>query len=255
MDADNAADVRWRIGFLPQKPPLYEEMTVRSFLDFAARLRGVTDRVDHRVDEVIEMVDVVPYADAPIGRLSDGYRQRVGIGQAVIHDPALVILDEPTSQLDPAQLRDMRALIRSLKERHTVLLSSHNLPEISQTCDRLLVIHEGQLKASGAEDELRSRMDVSHRFQVAVLGEAKAIESTISALTTEGVLIDAQISAGGDETVIDVMLARNEPHRLARTLIEGGLELTRLQPHEHELESVFLQLTAEAQATEAKEPS
>jgi len=163
MDADNAAEVRWRIGFLPQQPPLYEDMTVRGFFDFAARLRGVEDGVEARIDEVTEMVDVVDYRDERIGNLSDGYKQRVGIGQAVIHDPALVILDEPTSQLDPAQLREMRTIIRQLKDRHTVLLSSHNLPEISQTCDRLMVIHDGQLQATGDEESLRGKLGAGKR--------------------------------------------------------------------------------------------
>lgn len=246
MVADNAADVRWRIGFLPQQPPLYEDMSVRAFLDFAARLRGWSHRVEARVDEVIELVDVRDYRDEPIANLSDGYRQRVGIGQAVIHDPALVILDEPTSQLDPAQLRQMRKIIRQLKDHHTVLLSSHNLPEISQTCDRLLVIHEGQMMASGGEDELRNRMDVAHRIQATVRGDPNAVQGVVDRLREEGVIKAAKTMVTGEAQLVEVDLSGDHAHLLARGLVEAGLDLTRLQPQESELEAVFLQLTGEA---------
>ena len=245
MHADNAADVRWRIGFLPQRPPLYEDMTVRGFLDFAARLRGVSSGLERRIDEVIELVDVTEYRDERIRSLSDGYRQRVGIGQAVIHDPALVILDEPTSQLDPAQLKEMRSIIRQLKDQHTVLLSSHNLPEISQTCDRLLVIHEGQLMATGGEEELRGQMEVRPSLQVGLRGDAARVEKTVEALKADGVIQAANILKHGESFILDVTLAKDEPHRVARAVIEAGLDLMRLQPQESELEAVFLQLTTD----------
>ncbi len=247
MDADNAPQVRWRIGFLPQRPPLYDDMTVRGFLHFAAQLRGVDDGVEARVDEVLEMVDVRDYENERITSLSDGYRQRVGIGQAVIHDPALVILDEPTSQLDPAQLKEMRAIIRRLKDQHTVLLSSHNLPEISQTCDRLLVIHDGELKASGPEDELRGHMGGRPRLQIAVTGDRSLVDQTIAQLRSQDVLTESEVTVVHGQLQIDATLARDEPHVVARAVVEAGLALHRLQPLESELESVFLMLTGEKQ--------
>ncbi|MEL7367910.1 MAG: ABC transporter ATP-binding protein [Myxococcota bacterium] len=245
MDADNAAEVRWRIGFLPQQPPLYEDMTVRGFFDFAARLRGIEDGVEARIDEVTEMVDVVDYRDERIGNLSDGYKQRVGIGQAVIHDPALVILDEPTSQLDPAQLREMRTIIRQLKDRHTVLLSSHNLPEISQTCDRLMVIHDGQLQATGDEESLRGKLGAGNKVELAVIGSAEKLDETLTVLQKDGLVAGVSVQAHGDQLFVDATLTRDEPQRLARAVIEAGLDLTRLQPQQNELEAVFLQLTGE----------
>ena len=245
MTADNAPDIRWRIGFLPQKPPLYEEMTVRGFLEFAARLRGLDQGVSARVDEVIELVEVFDYRNERIDRLSDGYRQRVGIGQAIVHRPALVILDEPTSQLDPAQLRQMRSIIQQLKNDHTVLLSSHNLPEISQTCDRLLVIHQGKLMASGAEDELRSRMGLQPRVRATAFGDQHVLEETIERLKADGLIASIDYEIQGQTLLINATLTQDEPHRLARALIEAGLELTRMQPHLGELESVFLRLTQE----------
>ncbi len=245
MNADSAHTVRWRIGFLPQRPPLYDEMTVRGYLTFAARLRGLGHRVPERVDEIIEMIDAGPYRDERIGRLSDGYRQRVGIGQAIIHRPTLVILDEPTSQLDPAQLKQMRALITRLKEHHTVLLSTHNLPEISQTCDRLLIIHRGELMAQGSEDELRRQLDVRPRFIARVVGEEALVQSTVDRLLEEAVLTSASVERFDGGHAIEATLADDEPHRLARAVIEAGLELTRLQPDERELEAVFLRLTEE----------
>ena len=243
MDADNAPDVRWRIGFLPQRPPLYEEMTVRGFLDFAARLRGWTGNVAARVDEVVELVDVKSYADDLIGHLSDGYRQRVGIGQAVIHDPALVILDEPTSQLDPAQLKEMRTIIRQLKEHHTVLLSSHNLPEIAQTCDRLLVIHDGQLVASGDEEALIEQLEAGQSLYVGFNGDAATFQAVMDRLQKEGRV--AGVKPVEDADYMHVTMTGDHASTVAKAVIEAGLDLTRLQPESAELETVFLQLTKE----------
>ena len=138
----NPASLRWRIGFLPERPPVYEDMHVRQYLEFAAQLRGQST---HRVQEVTELTGLENVSKQRIGTLSHGYRQRLGIAQAIVHDPALVVLDEPINGLDPIQIKEMRDLITSLKQRHTVLVSSHILTEISQTCDRILVLQEGKL--------------------------------------------------------------------------------------------------------------
>src|SRR6476469_10168301 len=152
-------EVRRRIGFLPDTPPLYNDMTVGRYLKFAAELRGVVgSEADKAVTEAEEKTATREVHDRPIFSLSHGYRQRVGVAQALVHRPKLLILDEPTSGLDPVQIVEMRQLIRSLRGSHTILLSSHNLPEISQTCDRLLVIQNGEIVAQDTEQELAKRL-------------------------------------------------------------------------------------------------
>ena len=148
-------EVRKRIGYLPDTPPLYGEMTVREYLTYCARLHGVARAdLEKRVSEAIELTEVVDQADQIISSLSHGFRQRVGIAQAIVHRPELVVLDEPISGLDPVQIVEMRELVRSLRGEHTVIVSSHILHEISETCDLILVIRDGQIVASGTEAEL-----------------------------------------------------------------------------------------------------
>ncbi|RME01395.1 MAG: ABC transporter ATP-binding protein, partial [Deltaproteobacteria bacterium] len=138
--------IRARIGFLPEEPPLYDEMTVRGYLRYLARLRGLdARRASARLEEVMARTGIEDYADEPIGTLSTGYRKRLGIAQAIVHEPLLVILDEPISGLDPVQIAQMREMIRSLRGEHTVLVSSHILPEIHETCDEILVLRNGEL--------------------------------------------------------------------------------------------------------------
>ncbi|MEO1339151.1 MAG: ABC transporter ATP-binding protein, partial [Myxococcota bacterium] len=147
--------------------------------------------------------------------------------------------------LDPAQLREMRTIIRQLKDRHTVLLSSHNLPEISQTCDRLMVIHDGQLQATGDEESLRGKLGAGNKVELAVIGSAEKLDETLTVLQKDGLVAGVSVQAHGDQLFVDATLTRDEPQRLARAVIEAGLDLTRLQPQQNELEAVFLQLTGE----------
>src|SRR5712692_3042713 len=171
-------EIRKRIGFLPDVPPLYPEMTVSPYLEFVARLRGVpAEQVKSRVAKVEEQMAITDVCEEVIGSLSHGYRQRVGLAQALVHNPALLVMDEPTSGLDPVQIVEMRNLIRSLRGSHTILLSSHILSEISQTCDRLLVIQAGEIVAQGSEQELASRMGGAGAVELEVRGlAARALE-------------------------------------------------------------------------------
>jgi ABC-2 type transport system ATP-binding protein len=233
-------EVRRRIGFLPDRPPVYEEMSVRAYLRFAARLRGASGQ-PRRLDETMEQTGLSAHADRPIEELSHGYRQRVGIAQAIVHEPDLVILDEPTSGLDPVQIGHMRALIRSLQERHTVLLSSHNLPEIAQTCDRLMIIREGQLVASATEEELRARTGATAQAELETTDDADAA-------------LEAAQAAGAVER-----FARRRPRvysvelgvpieELVARLVGEGVGLRRVQPTGSELEGLFRALTEERAA-------
>jgi ABC-2 type transport system ATP-binding protein len=240
---DDPLALRWRIGFLPERPPLYEDMSVRDYLAFAARLRGYPDdKVERRVNEVLETTALQSYASEPIANLSHGFRQRVGIAQAIMHDPALVILDEPINGLDPAQIVEMRKLIRSLKEKHTVLLSSHILTEISQTCDRLMIIQDGRLVDEGAESELASRHGGQGKsMAVSVRGERKAVEGLL--LQKNAVTGFECVADEGGVLELRVELAEPKPEALAEILVQGGFGLRRLEPVKSELESMFLKLT------------
>ncbi|MCY4582140.1 MAG: ABC transporter ATP-binding protein [Chloroflexi bacterium] len=175
---DHSADARRRLGYLPESVPLYTDMTVRQYLSYMAALRDVPKaRRAERVSEVIAAVGTEEYADRRIGTLSKGFRQRVGIGQAVIHEPAVVILDEPTSGLDPAQRIEMRSLITNIGREHAVLLSSHILSEVALGCDRIVVIDRGRVVADGTLPEITA---------AAGLAEGSSTESVFLALTGTG---------------------------------------------------------------------
>jgi ABC-2 type transport system ATP-binding protein len=235
----NPHEVRQRIGFLPDTPPLYEEMEVGEFLAFVARLRGVPSReVAARVTEAEEKTGLREVDEALISSLSHGYRQRVGVAQALVHRPALLILDEPGSGLDPRQLVEMRALIRGLRRQHTVLVSSHILSEISQTCDRLLIIKDGELVAQGTEQELGQRLGSGGFIEVEVRGERERVLAALAGVGPVRV-------TGEAEGVVSLRVeapADLRP-RVAQAVVGAGLELVRLDRGAERLESLFLRLT------------
>ncbi len=242
-------DVRGWIGFLPDRPPLYEAMTVHAYLCFAARLRGVAKhQVERRVTCVIEACDLARAAFDPIAWLSHGYRQRVGIAQAIVHEPPLVVLDEPSQGLDPAQRLSMRALVQGLKAKHTVVLSTHLLAEISECCDRILLLHEGRLHAEGTEMEIVQRLGrgSAHAIDIVMRGERARIEAVLSSLT--GVLrFGIRESVG--ELHLHLECAGDQRAQVSRALIETGGELLELRRGGAGLEGVFSSLVAEAAET------
>lgn len=231
-------EVRKRIGFLPDTPPLYDEMTVGEYLAFVAQLREVpASETRARVAEAEEKTGLREVDEALISTLSHGYRQRVGVAQALVHRPAFLILDEPTSGLDPAQIRGMRELIRGLKGSHTVLVSSHILPEISETCDRLLIIHGGQLVAQGAEEELGRKMGAGS-IEVDVRGDRAKALSALSGIGPVSVAFEDNGVLG-----LRVEASLEQRPRVAQALVGAGLELLRLDRGTQRLESIFLRLT------------
>jgi ABC-2 type transport system ATP-binding protein len=242
---DHPHEVRARIGYLPDRPPLYDEMTVRAFLLFAARLRGMApDDAARRVPEVIETAELQDVAADLIGSLSHGFKQRVGIAQAIIHKPRLLVLDEPISGLDPVQIVEMRSLLRGLKGEHTILLSSHILSEISETCDRILVIRDGEIGAQGTADELSKRLLQGVRFTITARGDAK--EALDVARGVDGVS-SAEPASGVDakgETTLEIEAERDIRAELCAALVQRGLGILELRRGERELESVFLRLAA-----------
>jgi len=233
--------VRRRIGFLPDVPPLYNEMTVGSYLAFAARLRGVGPRdVTARVGEAEENTALRDMHGEAISSLSHGYRQRVGLAQAMVHKPALLILDEPTAGLDPMQIVEMRKLIRQLRGEHTLLISSHFLAEISQTCDRLLVIQKGEIVAQGSEDDLAASMGTAGDIEIDVRGTAERAVPVIRAV--QGVVAVTVVSQQGGEVALRVKTKEDIRPAVVRALVGNGLDLLRLDRASSRLESIFIEL-------------
>ena len=236
----HADEVRRRVGFLPEEPPLYREMTVEGYLRFVAGLKGVSN-IDSRIDVVCEQTNIAHERTHAISTLSHGYRKRVGIAQALVNEPQLLILDEPISGLDPVQIVEIRDLIRSLRGKHTILVSSHILTEISQTCDHLLMLKDGEIVAAGTEDELVGRVYAGAELLLALRGEREAIDAHLSndpRVTAHSVrhesggLVEFQVSLNGDD--------REE---VVKGLVEAGFGLRGLKTAEQELESAFLSIT------------
>lgn len=264
-------DIRQRIGYLPEVPPLYPEMTVRSYLKFVARLKGVAPaEVDQRVEKVEEITRLGEVTHQVIGTLSAGYRQRVGIAQAVVHEPPLLILDEPFAGLDPVQTVDMREMIRGLGGDHTVLLSSHLLSQIHETCDRILVIQKGRIVAQGPEQELVSLLRSGIEVELEVRGEPEAVAAALDRV--EGVVdYDTHLLDDGEVRVVvraeagrdswsrrrtegdEVVEHPDVREALAAALTEAGLGLREMRRSVAELESVFIQLTRSAGSCGATE--
>ena len=237
----NARGVRARLGYLPDTPPIYGEMTVRGYLLFAAQLRGLVGREAlERVEQVEEMTAIRDVRDERASHLSHGYRQRVGIAQAIVHRPSVVILDEPTSGLDPAQTVEMRGLIRSLRSEHTVLFSSHLLPEVSHVCDRVLILHRGALLGSPKMSELAAVLGM-HTVLVRVRGEPKGLVELLSKLEGVHEVSVEQFNQG--QTELRLTLAPDVRPQVARALIGQGYDLLRLDRPELDLETVFLRVT------------
>ena len=246
---EDSLEVRKRIGYLPETVPLYPDMTVRSYLGYCAGLRGVArGQRDARIADAVEKARLGEVRDAIIGRLSKGFRQRVGLAQALVHDPVVLVLDEPTIGLDPRQIIETRSLIKDLGRDHTIILSTHILPEVSMTCSRVVIIHRGRIVAQDSAEGLAARLVNSSRVLLRLLrpaggappaGDAAAIISSLPDVT--GVRRQA------DESSFIVESARDADIReqLARTAVERDWGLVELRPVELSLEDVFLHLTME----------
>jgi ABC-2 type transport system ATP-binding protein len=243
---DAPADFQARIGYLPEDPPLYMEMTVAGSLTHMGRLKQMSAaKVAERLPSVLEVTQLTERKDQVIGTLSHGFRKRVGIAQAIIHDPQLVILDEPISGLDPVQIVDMRDVIRRLGEGRVVMVSSHILSEISQTCDRILVLQDGKLIAMGTEDELSSQVDQT-KVVLTVRGEAEPFQAWLNA---QNIVQTAtpQHSVPGTTSAM-VQLTGDHREQLVTECIAAGFGIRQLGPAHDELEDIFLGLTRGASA-------
>ncbi len=237
---EQSIEARKRIGYLPESVPLYPEMSVSGYLNFMARLRSVPDR-RAAVKRAMEMVNIADRANTLIGKLSKGYRQRVGLAQALLHSPDVLILDEPTIGLDPRQIIEVRELIKNLAGQHTVLLSTHILPEVEQICTRVLIIHKGQIVAEDAPGALSRHLRQAECVTVQVGGGNGQVASVLQAIPdVQSVTL---IEPGRYE--IRATPGQDVRAQVAATIVGKGWDLLELRTEKMSLEDIFLQLTQE----------
>ncbi|PSB53335.1 hypothetical protein C7B67_03325 [filamentous cyanobacterium Phorm 6] len=248
----NSMGVRQRIGYLPETPPLYPEMSVEGFLFFVARIKQVSaGDIARRVTSAIERCGLVDKRKVLIRKLSKGFKQRVGIAQAIVHDPPVIILDEPTVGLDPRQIIEVRNLIKSLGGQHTIILSTHILPEVSMTCNRVTIINRGKIVAAGTPDNLVGELAAGEGYEVEVEGEADLLNSLLlpSLENVQGVrsveLIPNQQFLANRYRLRALCESDIEPGReIAAAIIASGFGLCEMRRNRATLEDVFLRLTA-----------
>lgn len=243
------------IGYLPEMPPLYTGMTVWEYLMFAAQLKGVPkkERKEH-VRVIMEKTGLQEVEERLIRNLSKGYKQRVGFAQALLHDPKVLILDEPMVGLDPKQIIEMRKLIRGLSGKHTIILSSHILSEISAVCDQIMIISHGKLVASGSPQELEEMMHTRAELEVTVLGEEAQVQAVLSKMEeVESFTMDSGEEAGS--LVLHITAGENVDIRkeLSVALASAGLPILSMNRSEKSLEDIFLELTGAEDASDAEE--
>ncbi len=244
----DSLEVRRRVGYMPETVPLYPEMTVWAYLEYMAALRQLPDR-RQAVDRALEACGIADRANSEISKLSKGYRQRVGLAQAILHEPEVLILDEPTIGLDPRQVADVRALIQEIGGEHTVILSSHVLPEVSQTCSRVLIINKGEIVATGTPDELTAQLQGMERVLVRVADAGPEVADVLRRV--DGVVGVEAASEG----VYQVACAQGHDLRaeMARAVVERGWGLLELRSVGMSLEDIFLELTTDEVPVNAEE--
>jgi ABC-2 type transport system ATP-binding protein len=243
---EQSIEVRRRIGYLPENPPLYPEMTVNSYLNFVAKIKGARSNLrKSQVDEAIEKCNIGDVRNRIIGKLSKGYKQRVGLAQALLNNPEVLILDEPTIGLDPKQIHEVRALIKSLASAHTVILSTHILPEVSMTCNRVVIINKGQVVAMDTPEGLANQMKGAERISLTVDGPMEAVREKI--LVVDGVLsVQAEGSDGSSATyTVECKLDSDLRRELAKIVVSQGWGLLELRGISMSLEDVFINLTTQ----------
>lgn len=250
---DNSLDARRYIGYLPEIVPLYTDMSVEDYLAFMGKIRGMSSRnISRRIDDVIEICRLQEYFTTYIHKLSKGFRQRVGIAQAILHEPEVLILDEPTIGIDPIQVVETRELIRDLGGERTVIVSTHILPEVSAICERVIIIHEGQIVAVDRPENLATRLRGVERIELDVQGPTREIVAAIEKVDGVTAVHRRPPSAGESyggyeieaEQGVDVRTA------LATAVVTGGWGLLRLESVGMSLEEIFLRLTTSEEASQ-----
>ncbi len=247
-------EARRHIGYLPESVPLYPEMEVASYLDFMATIRGVPrNKRRARVDYVMEATNLTHMRDRLIGKLSKGYRQRVGLAQALVADPEVLILDEPTIGLDPKQIIETRNLIRNLAGDHTVILSTHILPEVSATCQRVIIINDGEIAAVDTPENLTRRLRGAETLQIEVRGPRDQVVARLRQLPK---VLDVTVEGGANGVhsyTVACELGSDLREQLAATVVQQGWGLLELRPVRLSLEEIFLEIITEEQHDELVE--
>jgi ABC-2 type transport system ATP-binding protein len=237
-------EIKRKIGYLPENPPLYMDMTVREYLSFAAEIKGIPSKAKkEKVNHVMETVGAFDVSNRLIKNLSKGYKQRVGLAQAMIGDPQVLIMDEPTAGLDPKQILEIRDLIRSLGKDLTIILSSHILPEISAVCQRVLIINRGKIVATGTPEALSENLGVN-KMQVRVKGEREQIQK---ALVEFSAITETSMEAGLEPGTVDLLLSGEDGadirEAIFRCMSKNNFPILLMKPTEMTLEEIFLSLT------------
>ncbi len=235
-------DVRRITGYLPENPPLYSDMRVTDYLDFVCRIKGVEkSRKAAEIDAVVEKASIGDVRRSIIGKLSKGFKQRVGLAQSLLNNPPIVILDEPTVGLDPKQIIEIRELIKNLKSEHTVILSSHILPEIEQTCDRVVIINDGKVVAEDSVKNLTNRMQGVEKILLQVEGSEEQLRKTLEKMNN----IKSYDITQNDNGILNAAVESDQDLRkdLARQIVNDNLGLLELAIERFTLEDIFLHLT------------
>ena len=251
---DQPIEAKRRTGYLPETPPLYPDMTVREYLTFVAKIKGVRKDVSGAVDTVMKKTWVSDMADRHTAKLSKGYKQRVGLAQALIHNPDVLVLDEPTAGLDPKQIIETRQLIRELRGNHTIVLSTHILPEVAQTCQKVVIINKGKVVAIDTPDALTERLHGAQSLFVEAQGPAEDIQSSLRSLPG---VVNVSVSPARDlisSFQVDSEKGLDVRRDVAAAIVQNGWGLLELRPMRMSLEEIFLSLTTEEASQTAEGP-
>jgi ABC-2 type transport system ATP-binding protein len=243
----DSLDVRRHIGYLPEAPPVYPDMTVETYLDFVARIKNVpAERRADRITDALEKTNLADKRHELIKRLSRGYKQRVGIAQALVHDPDVIILDEPTVGLDPKQIIEVRNLIKSLAGTHTILLSTHILPEVSMTCDRVVIINKGKIAAVDTPQNLTSQLKGGQRIRLEVQAPEAPLREVLAQVPgASRVQVEAARNDGHLAVNIEAAPGKDIRSQIAAKIVEKGWGLYELRGVSLSLEEIFLELTTD----------
>ena len=247
--ATDSLSGRRLIGYLPETVPLYIDMTTRGYLEFVAMLRGLDGRdAKRRVDEVTEICALDGYIDVILGKLSKGFRQRVGLAQAIVHEPEVLILDEPTIGIDPIQVAQTRELIKELGRNCTILLSTHILPEVSMLCERVIIIHKGKVVARDRIEYLSDLLNGGKRIRIRVQGPPEAVKEHLSRIDAIGGVTYMQ-----PYHIVEFLSNQQPQAQITAALVQAGLTLLSMESVDMSLEEIFLQLTTEEVTKEGEE--
>jgi ABC-2 type transport system ATP-binding protein len=243
-------EVKKRVGYLPETPPLYLEMETVEYLQFVGKLKGLKgEELSNRVDYASERCSITDVRKKLLGKLSKGYRQRVGLAQAIIHNPDVLILDEPTAGLDPKQINETRDLIRSLAGDHTIILSTHILPEVEQTCEKVIIINKGKLVATDSVENLQARARGAESMLVEIAGRNGNLDSATVRSRLERISGVSRVALKNTRDSLATFEVEGQKGfvrgDLARAVVESGWDLNELRPTAMSLEEIFLQLTAQ----------